>query len=1004
MRMSKNGVLTFISMLLVILTYTYGFSQTKEDAVRFFEEGDRLCKHEKYKEAIEKLKEGLKISEMLNFAEVNCQCLLIIGYAYRRLGDNGSALEYYQKSLKIAQDSGNKVIEGNGLSWIGDWYENLGNYHKALEYNQKALKIAQELRGKSTEGQILTNIGKNFTSLSDYQKAIEYAQKALKISQEIEDKRLESTNLCNIGIIYKNLGDYQKAMEYHLKSLEIAENIGDKKLECSILTNIGKNFESLSDYQKAMEYHLKSLEIAENIGDKELECSILTNIGKIFESLNDYQKAIEYAQKASKISQEIKNKSLDSTSLCSIGIIYKNFGNYQKAMEYFQNSLKIAQKIGDKSKECITLNDIGSLYKTLGDYGKAMEYFQNSLKIAQKIGDKRLECISSNNIGAIYSQLVHHQKGLEYLMNSLITGKLRDKSTESKTLDNTGNTYASLVDHQKAMEYYQKSLKIGKETGDLSSTFLALSNIGRLYAMLNQDERAIESFVESIDTLESIRGMLKVEEHKIDFIQEKIGVYELLIQLLINVGKNPDAWNYVERSKSRTFLDMLGNKKIDFQEKASQELIKKEINLDNSITILRSQLEKEVNPEKQKPIFQRLESLQKEYEEVIEKLKLSNPEYASMRSVQVASLKEIQNLIEQDSLLLEYFIGKEKSYLFIVNRGELRIAEISQNEEQLKGKISTLQERILTQSPCDVQIKSLSEILLPSEAQVAMKGKKRLIIIPHSMLHHLSFSMLVDENGDYLVKNHEILSEPSASVWKVCLDKKRNKNEALAAYALGNLKVAFQEEYKEDYSRKRKQSGDLAVRGTIVMSPEIERYGLPPLPATKEEVESISALYPGGTILMGKEMTSEKVRDTIKRKSIVHFATHGVIDPLHPLFSGLVLSDKILTTTDIFSLDMDANLVVLSACNTAGGKLYSGDDIVGLSRAFMYAGSPVVLASLWRVSDVSTAELMKNFHQELKTGESEAQALREAQLKTMEKYSHPYYWAPFVVIGESRKR
>jgi CHAT domain-containing protein len=190
-----------------------------------------------------------------------------------------------------------------------------------------------------------------------------------------------------------------------------------------------------------------------------------------------------------------------------------------------------------------------------------------------------------------------------------------------------------------------------------------------------------------------------------------------------------------------------------------------------------------------------------------------------------------------------------------------------------------------------------------------------------------------------------------------------------------------------------------AARALSMLSPDLLREGMAPLPGTEDEIKSISILFPENIILLGRDMTRRKVEETIRGKSTIHFATHGLLDPAHPLFSGLVLSDTILTTGDIFGLDLEAGLVVLSACNTAGGELSGGDELVGMSRAFMYAGSPSVVASLWSVSDESTTLLMKLFYRELRKGSPVARALQEAQKELIEKYPEPFYWAPFVLIG-----
>ncbi|MHC9539719.1 MAG: tetratricopeptide repeat protein [Vulcanimicrobiota bacterium] len=880
-----------------------------------------------------------------------------------------------------------------------------GNAAEALKKFETGLQICEKLHSKEGMCTFLYNLANLYCRLGNYKKALEYSEKAYIKNKEIGNEQYELWILMIAGMASEGIGNYQNALDYSEQALRSNRKTGDKNIEMNLFLNIGGIYYKLGDYAKAEEFTLKSLTLSKEIGDESNEGDCLNNLGNIYLTYGDYYNAIKYLQQAIELKQNIGEMNDVGESLTNIGSIYNRIGNHQKAIDYYMKASKIFYAKNNRKGIQATLNNVGNVYIKLGDYNSALECLKSSLKITQENGDLPGEGQVLSNIGLIYMKFREYDIANKHFQEALkISQKIHAHDLNITSLINMGRIYYGTNDNNKSMNCLKQALDLNNDINDYELKFKILIGMGLTSEKMKLDEKAIDYYIKAIDVLESVRGKLKIEDYKISFFQDRVDIYGVLVDLLLINNKYKDAWNYIERSKARTLLDIVGNRKIHFREKSSPEIIKKEVDIDNKISSLRSIMEKEKDTGRQKVFFNQIEDLQKEYEEVIEKVKISNPEYTSLRSVQITSLEEIQNLIEKDSLLIEYFIGKEKSYLFIIDKSNLIVIKISQNEEQLGEKISALQERIITQSPCDVQIKSLSEVLLPSEARVAMKGKKRLIIIPHSLLHHLSFSMLVDENGDYLVKNYQILTEPSASVWKLCLDKKRNKNEAIAAYALGDLQVVFQDEYKEDDIRKKKQSGDLAVRGTIVMSPDLVRVGLPPLPASKEEVDSIGALYPGGTILVGKEMTSEKVRDTIKGKSIVHFATHGVLDPLHPLFSGLVLSDKILTTTDIFSLDMDANLVVLSACNTAGGKLYSGDDIIGLSRAFMYIGSPVIVASLWRVSDVSTAELMKNFYQELKTGKSEGQAMREAQLKTMENYSHPYYWAPFVVIGESRKK
>lgn len=526
-----------------------------------------------------------------------------------------------------------------------------------------------------------------------------------------------------------------------------------------------------------------------------------------------------------------------------------------------------------------------------------------------------------------------------------------------------------------------------EETGDIGDLTDAHYLMGLIYEKTGDDEHALEYLIKAADDLESLRSRLTVEEHKMSFMMNRMMIYESLIRLLLKQSRIQDAWSYAERAKARAFLDMMGNRRVHPKTGASSELAAKAEELDDAIMEQRALLENEESRKKRPEIYARLTELQKAYEENLERLKISNPEYASMRSVNVASLEETQGTLDKDSLILEYFIGSEKSTLFIIGQNNLDAVELNATSEAIRERVISLRNKISSKSLDAEHLEALSRILLPEKALDAINGKRRLIIIPHSSLHYLPFSLLKDSKGRQLVKNFDILISPSASVWRLCMARKKARDEKFLGLALGDTAVSFREGTKG------------AVRGTIALSPQLTREGLPPLPGTKKEVEEIGALFSRKQILIGADMRSDRVGKEIRGKDIVHFATHGLLDPRHPIFSGLVLSDRILTTAEIFDLDIDAGLVVLSACNTAGGELSGGDDIVGISRAFMYAGAPMVIASLWSVSDESTAALMQSFYRELKSGGDVAEALRRAELDTMRQYPDPYNWAPFILIG-----
>lgn len=946
--------LFFLALLIVILTLSSSIATFSKDSSvdpqELLDEGKRLCNQGSYEEALEYFLKVLEVKKEAGDISGVCYVLNYIGFSYSSLGNHKKALEYAFEELSLKKQIGDKSGIARSLNNIAFTYASLGKYEEALKYYMEELSLRKQIGNKGNIGLVFSDIAVIYEKLGNYEKALEYAQKDLSISKEIDDKAGTGNALYHAGLIYINIENYKKALEY-FKGAEI---------------------------------------IKEKMGDIKGAGNVYYYIGLIYSRFNDYGNAFDYFQKALKIQDQMKDLNGRADVLNKIGILYFNLGDFSKALEYYQEALQIKKQSGDKALAADILDDIVLAYAKLGKQDKALEYIQEMVKLREGVRDKTKLDKTYNNFAFIYIKIGYYQRAIEYMHKVLkIQKEVKNPVGQAAALNNIALIYYCSSDYKKALEYYQKALKILKISGDKSTMLNSFGGMALAYKGMKKYDRAIEFLIKSIDILESIRGKIKIEEHKVSFLEDKIFFYEELIQLLIKTGRIKDAWHYVERAKARTFLDMLGNQKINFRAKGAPELIEKEMELEDKINNVIAGMQKENDAGKKMLLKRQMDALQKEYEETIIKLKVSNPEYASLKSVQVSSLEEIQNLLEEDSVILEYFICKDKGYLFIIDKETFSACEIPFSEGELKEKITELRRRILTRAVCDKQIDELSRILL-QPALSYIKKKKKIIVIPHSALHYLPFCLLRDSGGDYLVKRYQILTEPSASVWKLCLDKAEDKKMSLVAYALGTVKVSFLKE-------KTNLNEEISF-----LSSELVREGLSPLPATKEEVESIAVLFPESTILVGNQMTSEKVKETISEKSLIHFATHGLLDPIHPLFSGLVLCDRILTTAEIFSMDIDASMVVLSACDTAYGRISGGDEIIGISRAFMYAGTPVVVASLWSVSDESTASLMKSFYKKLIQGVSESRALEEAQLSLMDEYPHPYFWAPFIMIGDRR--
>lgn len=949
--MKGRSCFTFslLSALVLLLICTgFSYCQNGENAAELLRQGDALTSQARFKEALPYYQRGLALCEKNHDFKASWIFLSKMGNLYGCLGDFTTSLDYYLKSLELSEKIKEEPLRGASLTNAGLMYHNLGRYQEALESYDRALKIFLETGDRFSTGKVYGMTGLVRYSLCQYSRALECQQKSLTIADELGDRELRAQSLGDAAPCHARLGNFQQAYQCYKSALEIREKDGDT-------WNLGRLTCGLGTLYSQWSYYTEALECFEKARKESLECGDRSNLWNVNSGL---------------------------------GHAYINLGKPEKALEYYEGARALSVEMGDLKGQGIALNDIGFVQFILHDYRKAIDCFANALRIAHQAKDEGAQVSAYRNLAELCHYIRDYRRALEFLEKALqLSRESGARGDEIILLNLMGTVYRSTGEYEKAFDSYEKAWKLALSLNDQRKAYETLYGQGLTFMATGNDDQAIVFLQMAVVALEACKGRLGIEEYEIGFMSNKMDVYEKLVQLLLKKGKYRDAWHFAERSRAKTFLEMLESEKIDFRAYGSPESVRREKQINGEILRLSEDIEEEKDENKRRELIRALEVKKKEYEDIIAALKRSNPEYLALRKVEIVSLENIQASIDGDTCVLEYYVTGDRSYLFLIEKDRFEVVSIPAGEEELKKAVIALRRKIVTRSDCREDVKALSRVLFPSQTLIRLKRAGRLVFIPHSVLHYVPFCMLVDDHGKYLVKGHEILNEPSASVWKLCMDKKRPQVAGIVAYALGGSEGAF---------GIAREGG---IRTLDLISPERSEIG--PLPATADEVREISSLYPGGTALIGPEMTSDRVRSTIKGKNIVHFATHGILSPDYPLLSGLLLYDGLMTIPDIFSLDLSASLVVLSACNTGVGKLSSGDEIVGMARAFMYAGSSTVISTLWSVSDESTAKLMKRFYENLKTGSPEGRALQYAQKALMDEYADPFYWAPFTVTGKS---
>jgi CHAT domain-containing protein/Tfp pilus assembly protein PilF len=891
------------------------------------------------------------------------------GHIYRRKGEFNEAQQAYEKSLKIAEQIDNKNLIANILIGTGIVCSLQGNYAQALDSHIQSLKIKEEIGDKQGIASILNNMGLAYDSLGNYTKALEYHLKSLEIGEEIGDKYRIAASLHNVGLAYDNQGNFTKALEYYLKSLEIREEIGDKHGIAGTFGNIGTLYDSQGNDTKALEYHLKSLKIKEEIGDKHGIAGTFGNIGNVHSSQGNYTQALQYYLDGLNILKEIEDKPGLGYMLISIGMVHSNQHNYIYALEYFLKSLTVFESIGSKHGVATSLHSLGLVYDNQRNYTQALEYYLKSLKIREEIGDKLGISLSLNSLASL-----HYKQG----------------------------------DFQKALIYSSKAASVSSEINLLNSLWIALFTQGESFLALNQIDSAQQALLNSIATIEKLRSFsISSEQYQQSFFQDKTDPYYAMVSLLIKKNDLPQALSYAERAKARTLLDALHSGRTNLNKAMSNKEVEQEQQLSSVIFSLNAQLSREAqkdNPDKK--LISELESNLKkarlEYEDFHTSLYIAHPELKIQRGdIPPLSMDDVSQLLGNKTAILEYAVTDDITYLFVLTKDidgkvNLQLYPIKIKADELTKLVEEYRNRIASYN-LDVRrpAKHLYDILI-KPAEVQLKSKSTLCIVPDKGLWELPFHALDKDGKTWIMEEYAIYYAPSLAVLRELYKKNKTKeiDKGTTLLAFGNPKL-----------------NDKAVQTirSIQRSTSLE-----PLPFAEKEVLTLGELYgkQNSKVLVADQAKEEIAKREADKYKILHFATHGILDNRNPMYSKLMLAaedvkegvgeDGMLEAWEIMKMDLRADMAVLAACETARGKVGAGEGMIGMSWALFVAGVPTTVVSQWKVDSKNTTEHMIEFHKNIvEKRMSKAEAMQKASIKMMkDRLYHPYDWAGFVIIGK----
>jgi CHAT domain-containing protein/tetratricopeptide (TPR) repeat protein len=949
----------------------------------------------------------------------------------------------------------------------------------ALTIYQESMQLWRELKNASMEAETLDNIGTIYSNLGEKQKALDYYNQSLVIEQALGARDKEAAVLSNIGVVLSDLGENQKALDFYLRTLSIQKETGNRSGEEITLNNIGIVYDDLGEKLKALEYYIQSLPIVRESGDRRSEAVTLNNIGVVYRDLGESQKALDYYNQALRLRREVDDQRGQAQTLNNIGKVYHDLGETDKALEYYNQSLSLRQNAGDRRGEAITLSNIGKIYNDLGENQKALDYFKLALSLGQAVENRQGEAFTLNSLCVIYNKLGKQQIALDYCNRALtLFQAVGNRLGEANVLNNIGKVYDDLDEKQKAYSNYSQALTFSRAVGDKPEEAIILYNIARYERNRGDLMTALAQNEVALDIIESLRIKVASLELRASYFASSQDYYQFYIDLLMRLHKqHPDkgfdakALQASERARARSLLETLVEASADIRQGVDPILLARERSIQQLLAGKSERLTRILNDERlkaQKPAAEKeVNELLAQYQEIQAQIRVKSPRYGALTQPVPSDLTEIQGLLDKDTVLLEYALGEERSYLWIVTQNSLKSYELPkrvQIEESANRLLETItiqnnasmadnaeylkQQAVVRQTKADYPraAAELSEMLL-GQIPGEIEGK-RLLIVGDGVLQYVPFAALpkpVPVNGkisagEPLIADNEIVSLPSASTLaalrreEAARPERKPYTKTVAVFAdpvfdADDIRVSAAVVKSGKVQRpttETKPDGNVSPvepENALTRSAKdvglANRGALRRLLASREEAEAIRNIAPPGqtTLVMNFDASRERVMTSnLAEYRIVHFATHGLLNEKTPELSGVVLSlvDKqgkpqngFLRLHEIFNLNLPVEMVVLSACQTGLGKKIKGEGLVGLTRGFMYAGAPRVVASLWAVDDTATKELMRIFYQKmLRENLSPAAALRAAQNEMrkhkIERFRLPVHWAGFILQGEWR--
>ncbi len=1006
-------------------------------------------------EALEMFGQALTLARSSGDRAGEAAALAALGLVQAGMGQPEDALTSYRLALTLERALGRRAEEAVTLNNMGKAWAGIGRREDALDCCRQAVALFHALGDTAGEAVTLNNLGLACANADQPAQAMAFYQQALPLMRASSSKAGEASLLNNMGNAYVRLDQPDRAMDAYSHALPLLRALDDRSGEAATLNNMGNVYANTGQSTLALDSYQQALKLEREPANRE---------GRSPDKTTDTTTDRTINNTINRTTDNTSERTTEANTLAGIGGVYALLGEPARALDDYMLALPLFRELGSRAGVAATLNNIGGVYSATGQPARALICYQQALPLEREIGNSAGEAATFNNIGNVCADMGYNAQALASYQNALAVFRaVGGKAGEAATLTYIGSIYAQSGQPALALDAYRQALPIQRYVGDRAGEASTLNNIALADARLSHPERAEASFQQAIARLEQMRRDLgRLDEAKVAFTENNLSAYRGYLDLLLKQKRVDEAFALAQQTKSRTVLELLASGRADLTARLSDDERRQLATLSAACDTLNRQMisegaRNEIGGKKRFEAMQeQLGKAERDLSAYTDTLYARHPDLAQARAIHTLTGPEAAALLPPGTALLEYATRQGAGQgnaslglvLFVLTPdGRLTAHDVPAPLQQIQTLAANFRAACANpRLPYGAQGAELYRLLL-APAQARLAGSKHLLVCPDGPLWNVPFAAMGEGEGRFIADRYAVTYAYSATGAAAALSVRTRPRATGSVLALANPDFGNATRFGDDLHLAGQRPFDAPSRpfdaparpfdaparpfdapsrpfdapsrpfdapSRDLMS-QLRGGGIVPLPGTQAEADTLHRLYPDAMILTGKNAQEGAFKRMAGQYRILHLASHAFFNDAAPLLSCVFLAappasgpgsdqDGYLTARELIDMKLNAELVTLSACQTAQGATHAGEGVIGLTWALTVAGVPTQVVSQWSVDDNATATLMQGFYTRLQSGMGKGDALHQAafDVRRDERHRHPYYWAPFVLLGEWR--